>query len=140
MRVYPNVTIPLWSMRAQSSRGETWSRTRLPSELTENIMVGAVATPLLRRTPHRRLIVQDTRTKRSRQTWHHRTVIKNYLRNVYDKIGGVDRLELALFTILSPHLERSCRRDRRQQSAPRLAQRHVVKSYPWRKTARRPPF
>jgi DNA-binding NarL/FixJ family response regulator len=26
-------------------------------------------------------------------------VIKNYLRNVYDKIGVSDRLELALFTI-----------------------------------------
>jgi DNA-binding NarL/FixJ family response regulator len=26
-------------------------------------------------------------------------VIKNYLRNIYDKIGVSDRLELALFTI-----------------------------------------
>jgi hypothetical protein len=35
-------------------------------------------------------------------------VIKNYLRNVYDKIGVSDRLELALFTIHHRILNEAC--------------------------------
>ncbi|HEU5450545.1 MAG TPA: LuxR C-terminal-related transcriptional regulator, partial [Terriglobales bacterium] len=46
------------------------------------------------------LIVQGYRNKDiAQQLGTTEQVIKNYLRNVYDKIGVSDRLELALFTI-----------------------------------------
>ena len=46
------------------------------------------------------LIVQGYKNKEiANQLGTTEQVIKNYLRNVYDKIGGSDRLELALFTI-----------------------------------------
>ena len=46
------------------------------------------------------LIVQGYKNKEiATQLGTTEQVIKNYLRNVYDKIGVSDRLELALFTI-----------------------------------------
>jgi len=46
------------------------------------------------------LIVQGYKNKEiASQLGTTEQVIKNYLRNVYDKIGVSDRLELALFTI-----------------------------------------
>jgi DNA-binding NarL/FixJ family response regulator len=46
------------------------------------------------------LIVQGYKNKEiAAQLGTTEQVIKNYLRNVYDKIGVSDRLELALFTI-----------------------------------------
>jgi len=46
------------------------------------------------------LIVQGFKNKEiAQQLGTTEQVIKNYLRNVYDKIGVSDRLELALFTL-----------------------------------------
>ena len=46
------------------------------------------------------LIVQGFKNKEiATQLGTTEQVVKNYLRNVYDKIGVSDRLELALFTI-----------------------------------------
>jgi DNA-binding CsgD family transcriptional regulator len=74
----------------------------VPSELTENDMVGLRVRDRL--TPKElrivALIVQGYKNKEiATQLGTTEQVIKNYLRNVYDKIGVSDRLELALFTI-----------------------------------------
>jgi DNA-binding NarL/FixJ family response regulator len=45
-------------------------------------------------------------------------VIKNYLRNVYDKIGVSDRLELALFTIHHRILNEAAAATTTQGAAP----------------------
>jgi DNA-binding NarL/FixJ family response regulator len=85
------------------ARGDTWAPPQLPSPDTqENDMVGTRVRDRL--TPKEMrivaLIVQGyknrqiaTRLKTSEQ------VIKNYLRNIFDKTGVSDRLELALFTV-----------------------------------------
>jgi DNA-binding NarL/FixJ family response regulator len=87
--VYRNVTsAALVDCVRKVARGETWVQDMaVPSELTENDMVG--------------LRVRDRLTAKEIATQLGTTeqVIKNYLRNVYDKIGVSDRLELALFTI-----------------------------------------
>ena len=82
--VYRNVTSPaLVDCVRKIARGESWVQDMaVPSELTEND------------------IVQGYKNKEiATQLGTTEQVIKNYLRNVYDKIGVSDRLELALFTI-----------------------------------------
>ena len=74
----------------------------VPSELTENDMVGLRVRDRLSAKELRivALIVQGYKNKEiASQLGTTEQVIKNYLRNVYDKIGVSDRLELALFTI-----------------------------------------
>jgi DNA-binding NarL/FixJ family response regulator len=85
------------------SRGESWVQdTGAAAEATENDIVGARVRDRL--TPKElrivALIVQGFKNKEiATQLGTTEQVIKNYLRNVYDKIGVSDRLELALFTI-----------------------------------------
>jgi DNA-binding NarL/FixJ family response regulator len=85
------------------ARGETWVQdVAVPSELTENDMVGLRVRDRLTAKELRivALIVQGYKNKEiATQLGTTEQVIKNYLRNVYDKIGVSDRLELALFTI-----------------------------------------
>ena len=85
------------------AKGETCVQTSaVPQEVVENDMVGARVRDRL--TPKElrivALIVQGYKNKDiATQLGTTEQVIKNYLRNVYDKIGVSDRLELALFTI-----------------------------------------
>ncbi len=85
------------------ARGENWVQDiAVPSELTENDMVGLRVRDRLTAKELRivALIVQGYKNKEiASQLGTTEQVIKNYLRNVYDKIGVSDRLELALFTI-----------------------------------------
>src|SRR5438045_1412020 len=85
------------------ARGENWVQdTAVPSELTENYMVWLRVRDRLTAKELRilALIVQGYKNKEiATQLGTTEQVIKNYLRNVYDKIGVSDRLELALFTI-----------------------------------------
>jgi DNA-binding NarL/FixJ family response regulator len=74
----------------------------LTKAASENDLVGARVRDRL--TPKElrivALIVQGYKNKEiAQQLGTTEQVIKNYLRNVYDKIGVSDRLELALFTI-----------------------------------------
>jgi DNA-binding NarL/FixJ family response regulator len=84
-------------------RGETWLQPGADASIpTENDLVGARVRDRL--TPKElrivALIVQGYKNKEiANQLGTTEQVIKNYLRNVYDKIGVSDRLELALFTI-----------------------------------------
>src|ERR1700728_2747466 len=88
---------------SSGARGETWVQdVAVPSELTENDMVGLRVRDRLTAKELRivALIVQGYKNKEiATQLGTTEQVIKNYLRNVYDKIGVSDRLELALFTI-----------------------------------------
>ncbi len=83
--------------------GHTWAQSESVSkELSDNDLVGARVRDRL--TPKElrivALIVQGYKNKEiATQLGTTEQVIKNYLRNVYDKIGVSDRLELALFTI-----------------------------------------
>jgi DNA-binding NarL/FixJ family response regulator len=85
------------------ARGETFvQQTAASSMVSENDLVGARVRDRL--TPKElrivALIVQGYKNKEiADQLGTTEQVIKNYLRNVYDKIGVSDRLELALFTI-----------------------------------------
>jgi DNA-binding NarL/FixJ family response regulator len=85
------------------AKGETWVQdTGAAAEANENDVVGARVRDRL--TPKElkivALIVQGFKNKEiATQLGTTEQVIKNYLRNVYDKIGVSDRLELALFTI-----------------------------------------
>jgi len=102
--VYRNVTsAALVDCVRKVSRGETWVQdVAVPSELTENDMVGLRVRDRLTAKELRivALIVQGYKNKEiATQLGTTEQVIKNYLRNVYDKIGVSDRLELALFTI-----------------------------------------
>src|SRR6266849_2846850 len=102
--VYRNVTSPsLVDCVRKVARGETWVQDiAVPSELTENDMVGLRVLDRLTAKELRivALIVQGYKNKEiASQLGTTEQVIKNYLRNVYDKIGVSDRLELALFTI-----------------------------------------
>jgi DNA-binding NarL/FixJ family response regulator len=84
-------------------RGENWLQPGTDASIpTENDLVGARVRDRL--TPKElrivALIVQGYKNKEiANQLGTTEQVIKNYLRNVYDKIGVSDRLELALFTI-----------------------------------------
>ena len=102
--VYRNVTsASLVDCVRRVARGETWVQDiAVPSELTENDMVGLRVRDRLTAKELRivALIVQGYKNKEiATQLGTTEQVIKNYLRNVYDKIGVSDRLELALFTI-----------------------------------------
>ncbi len=102
--VYRSVTGPaLVECVHKVAAGETWVQdSSIPAEVRENDMVGARV--LDRLTPKElrivALIVQGYKNKEiAIQLGTTEQVIKNSLRNVYDKIGVSDRLELALFTI-----------------------------------------
>ncbi|MGH9524779.1 MAG: LuxR C-terminal-related transcriptional regulator [Terriglobales bacterium] len=83
--------------------GTTWVQpAQVSQDLTENDMVGVRVRDRL--TPKElrivALVVQGYKNKDiATELGTTEQVIKNYLRNVYDKIGVSDRLELALFTI-----------------------------------------
>jgi DNA-binding NarL/FixJ family response regulator len=102
--VYRNVTgTALLECVRKVARGETWiqMQTMAPEEV-ENDMVGTRVRDRL--TPKElrivALIVQGYKNKDiATELGTTEQVIKNYLRNIYDKIGVSDRLELALFTI-----------------------------------------
>ena len=102
--VFRNITGPaLVSSVRRIARGETFCQdSAVTRELADNDMVGARVRDRL--TPKElrivALIVQGYKNKEiAGQLGTTEQVIKNYLRNVYDKIGVSDRLELALFTI-----------------------------------------
>ena len=84
-------------------KGETWVQdTHESKETAENDLVGARVRDRLTAKELKivALIVQGYKNKEiATQLGTTEQVIKNYLRNVYDKIGVSDRLELALFTI-----------------------------------------
>lgn len=85
------------------SKGENWVQdTAVAKEVEESDQVGARVRDRL--TPKElkivALVVQGYKNKEiATRLGTTEQVIKNYLRNVYDKIGVGDRLELALFTI-----------------------------------------
>src|SRR6478735_6591526 len=85
------------------TKGETWVQdTQESKETAENDLVGARVRDRLTAKELKivALIVQGYKNKEiATQLGTTEQVIKNYLRNVYDKIGVSDRLELALFTI-----------------------------------------
>jgi DNA-binding NarL/FixJ family response regulator len=85
------------------NKGETWVQdTHENKETAENDLVGARVRDRLTAKELKivALIVQGYKNKEiAVQLGTTEQVIKNYLRNVYDKIGVSDRLELALFTI-----------------------------------------
>jgi DNA-binding NarL/FixJ family response regulator len=101
---YRNITGPalVGSVR-KVAKGETWCQdSSVAREIADNDLVGARVRDRL--TPKElrivALIVQGYKNKEiATQLGTTEQVIKNYLRNVYDKIGVSDRLELALFTI-----------------------------------------
>jgi DNA-binding NarL/FixJ family response regulator len=102
--VYRNVAGPaLLNCVRKVARGETCCQdVAVTREVADNDMVGARVRDRL--TPKElriiALIVQGYKNKEiATQLGTTEQVIKNYLRNVYDKIGVSDRLELALFTI-----------------------------------------
>ena len=102
--VYRNVTGPaLLECVRKVARGETWVQQQsVSAETAENDMVGVRVRDRL--TPKElrivALIVQGYKNKDiANELGTTEQVIKNYLRNIYDKIGVSDRLELALFTI-----------------------------------------
>jgi len=102
--VYRNVTGPaLLDCVRTVARGETYIQDNaVPAEVSENDMVGARVVDRLTNKELRivALIVQGYKNKEiATELGTTEQVIKNYLRNVYDKIGVSDRLELALFTI-----------------------------------------
>ncbi len=102
--VFRSVTGPqlLECVRAVAN-GTTWTQpAQVTAEVSENDMVGARVRDRL--TPKElkivALVVQGYKNKDiATELGTTEQVIKNYLRNVYDKIGVSDRLELALFTI-----------------------------------------
>jgi DNA-binding NarL/FixJ family response regulator len=102
--VFRSVTGPelLECVRAVA-RGSNWlQQPSVTPEIAENDMVGARVRDRL--TPKElrivALVVQGYKNKDiAQELGTTEQVIKNYLRNVYDKIGVSDRLELALFTI-----------------------------------------
>ena len=83
--------------------GGSWVQDTEAADVTsENDMVGARVRDQLTRKELKivSFIVQGYKNKEiATQLETTEQVIKNYLRNVYDKIGVSDRLELALFTI-----------------------------------------
>ena len=102
--VYRSVTAPvLLECVRKVAKGETFVQDRgAPAEMSETDMVGVRVRDRL--TPKElrivALIVQGYKNKDiATELGTTEQVIKNYLRNIYDKIGVSDRLELALFTI-----------------------------------------
>lgn len=102
--IYRNVSGPaLLECVRKVGKGENWSQhTEAEALVSETDAVGARVRDRL--TPKElkivALIVQGYKNKEiATKLGTTEQVIKNYLRNVYDKIGVSDRLELALFTI-----------------------------------------
>ena len=102
--VYRNVTgAALIECIRKVSTGENWVQDNaVAKEVEESDQVGARVRGRL--TPKElkivALVVQGYKNKEiATRLGTTEQVIKNYLRNVYDKIGVGDRLELALFTI-----------------------------------------
>ncbi len=102
--VYRNVTgSALVECVRKVAKGENWIQDmQVAQQMAEADFVGARVRDRL--TPKElrivALIVQGYKNKEiAKQLGTTEQVIKNYLRNVYDKIGVSDRLELALFTI-----------------------------------------
>lgn len=102
--VFRNVTgAALVDCVRRVAKGESWIQdTTVAREVEETDQVGARVRDRL--TPKElrivALIVQGYKNKEiATRLGTTEQVIKNYLRNVYDKIGVSDRLELALFTI-----------------------------------------
>ena len=85
------------------AKGETWVQdVRSLAEASDSDQVGARVRDRLtaRELSIVALIVQGYKNKEiATRLGTTEQVIKNYLRNVYDKVGVSDRLELALFTI-----------------------------------------
>jgi len=85
------------------ARGETWVQDIADlNELNENEVFGMRVRDRLTAKELRivGLITQGYKNKEiASQLGSTEQVVKNYLRNVYDKIGVADRLELTLFTI-----------------------------------------
>jgi len=85
------------------AKGETWVQdVRSLAEASDSDQVGARVRDRLtaRELSIVALIVQGYKNKEiAVRLGTTEQVIKNYLRNVYDKVGVSDRLELALFTI-----------------------------------------
>ena len=102
--LYRSVTGPsLVECVHKVAKGESWVQTATPSKETiDSDLVGARVRDRLTAKELRivALIVQGYKNKEiASRLGTTEQVIKNYLRNVYDKIGVSDRLELALFTI-----------------------------------------
>jgi DNA-binding NarL/FixJ family response regulator len=102
--VYRNVTSSaLVDCVRKVARGENWvQEVTVPMELRENDLVGLRVRDRLTAKELRivALVVQGYKNKEiAAQLGTTEQVIKNYLRNLYDKIGVSDRVELALFTI-----------------------------------------
>ena len=102
--VYRNVTgASLVECIRKVAKGESWVQDNaVAKEVQESDQVGARVRDRL--TPKElkivALVVQGYKNKEiATRLGTTEQVIKNYLRNVYDKIGVGDRLELALFTI-----------------------------------------
>jgi DNA-binding NarL/FixJ family response regulator len=94
---------PLVECVRKVAKGQTYVQdTAAAKEAAENDLVGARVRDRLTQKELKiiALIVQGFKNKEiAQQLGTTEQVIKNYLRNVYDKIGVSDRLELALFTI-----------------------------------------
>ena len=105
--VFRNVTgTSLVECVRKVAKGETWVQNETPvAAVSDNGVEDKVGARVRDRlTPKElkivSLIVQGYKNKEiATQLGTTEQVIKNYLRNVYDKIGVSDRLELALFTI-----------------------------------------
>jgi len=102
--LFRNVTGPaLVECVRKVAKGEGWVQSSVPSKETiDSDLVGARVRDRLTAKELRivALIVQGYKNKEiASRLGTTEQVIKNYLRNVYDKIGVSDRLELALFTI-----------------------------------------
>lgn len=102
--IYRNIGGPaLLECVRKVGKGENWSqKSETEAAINDNDAVGARVRDRL--TPKElkivALIVQGYKNKEiATKLGTTEQVIKNYLRNVYDKIGVSDRLELALFTI-----------------------------------------
>jgi len=108
------------------AQGETVTENpQVAKEILENDLVGARVRDRL--TPKElkivALIVQGYKNKEiASQLGTTEQVIKNYLRNVYDKIGVSDRLELALFTIHHRILAEAAAATTSSQAAPPMVQ------------------
>ena len=102
--IYRNISGPaLIECVRKVAQGESWSQDgEAVAADSDNDAVGARVVDRLtaRELKIVALIVQGYKNKEIASTLGTtEQVIKNYLRNVYDKIGVSDRLELALFTI-----------------------------------------
>src|SRR5205085_7509992 len=102
--IYRNISGPsLIECVRKVSKGESWRQDGdVATAESEQDAVGARVRDRLtaRELKIVALIVQGYKNKEIATTLGTtEQVIKNYLRNVYDKIGVSDRLELALFTI-----------------------------------------